>query len=79
MKQHPIDPISLVSGLAFLLVAGGYALSNTTDAHLRWLFVIPVVLIVAGAGILGTVAHRAATSSADRATIDDDAEAPGTN
>jgi uncharacterized membrane protein len=74
MKQHAIDPVSLVCGLALLLVAGGFALSNTTSAHLRWLFVLPAAFIVVGAGIVAAVARRASTSEAERATIDHDAD-----
>jgi hypothetical protein len=74
MKQHPIDPVSLVSGLALLLVAGGYLVSNATSAHLHWLFVVPVALIVVGVGILAAVAHRASTTNPERATIDHDAD-----
>jgi hypothetical protein len=64
MKQHPIDPVSLVSGLALLLVAGGFALSNATDTHLHWFVVVPLALIVAGLGVVVAVVHRA--SARDR-------------
>jgi cytochrome c-type biogenesis protein CcmH/NrfF len=74
MKQHPIDPVSLVSGLALLLVAGGYTVSNATSAHLHWLFVAPAALIVVGVGILAAVARRVSTTNSERATIDDDAD-----
>lgn len=79
MKQHPIDPVSLVSGLALLLVAAGYAVSNTTSTHLRWLYVLPTLLIVAGVGILAAVARHASTSDAQRATIGDDADSSATH
>lgn len=79
MKQHPIDPVSLVSGLALLLVAGGYAVSNTTSTHLRWLYVLPVLFIVAGVGILAAVARHASITAADRATIGDDADTTTTS
>lgn len=77
MKQHQVDPVSLISGFALLLVAGGFALSNATDVHLRWLLMLPVVLIVAGVAILATVAHRVGRDAPAHATIDDDAELPG--
>jgi hypothetical protein len=79
MRQHEVDPVSLVSGLVLLLAAGGFALSNATDVHLRWLLMLPVVLIVAGVAILAAVARRAGRAAAARATIDDDAELPGTS
>jgi cytochrome c-type biogenesis protein CcmH/NrfF len=79
MKQHPLDPVSLVSGLALLLVAGGYALSNTTSTHLRWLYVVPALFIVIGLGILAVVARRASTTTASRATIVDDADTSTTD
>lgn len=79
MKQHRIDPVSLVSGLALLLVAGGYALSNSSSAHVRWLLVLPAGLVVVGAVILAAVAHRAVTDGAQRATIDDDVDTASTD
>jgi hypothetical protein len=51
MRRHELDPVSLFSGLVFLLIAGGYALTHTTGARLDWLVAVPVVLLVAGAAI----------------------------
>ena len=51
MRRHELDPVSLFSGLVFLVIAGGYALTHTTDTRLDWLVAVPVVLLVAGAAI----------------------------
>jgi flagellar motor component MotA len=48
----------MVSGLAFALIAGAYALDHTTDVQVRWLFVVPAALILVGATILAVVVRR---------------------
>ena len=58
MRRHEIEPVSVLAGLAFLLVAAGYALGQGTDVHVRWLFVVPAALIAIGATILaGVIRH----------------------
>ena len=60
MRRHELDPVSLFSGLVFLLIAGGYALTHTTDTRLDWLVAVPVVLLVAGAAITLMAVRRIA-------------------
>jgi cytochrome c-type biogenesis protein CcmH/NrfF len=75
MRQHELDPWSLVFGVAFLAVSGSYLLTHTTDVHLHWLLALPAGLIVIGIGILAASARRLqrpaddATSEID---VDDD-------
>jgi hypothetical protein len=60
MRRHELDPVSLFSGLVFLLIAAGYALTHTTDTRLNWLVAIPVVLLVAGSAITLLAVRRIA-------------------
>jgi hypothetical protein len=55
MQQHELDPVSLFSGLVFVLVAGGYTLTHTTDLQLHWLLVVPTLLIAVGATVIAMV------------------------
>ncbi|MGN6474309.1 MAG: hypothetical protein ACTHK4_11775 [Mycobacteriales bacterium] len=50
--------MSLLFGLVFLFVSGGYLLAHTTDVRLHWLLVVPAGLIVVGAAIFGGVVRR---------------------
>lgn len=58
MRQHELDPISLVFGLVFLFVSGGYLLTHSTSVRLHWLLAVPAGLIVAGAAIFAGVVRR---------------------
>jgi hypothetical protein len=58
MTQHELDPVSMLFGLVFLLVAGTYALDHATGVHVRWLVGVPAGLILAGAAILAIVVRR---------------------
>jgi integral membrane sensor domain MASE1 len=58
MRRHELDPLSLVFAAAFLLIAGSYAITHTTDARLHWLFVLPTALIVLGVAVLGASIRR---------------------
>ena len=60
MRRHEIDPVSVLAGLAFLLIAGGYALGHATDVNVRWIFAIPAGLIAAGAAVIAYVTRRLA-------------------
>jgi len=59
MKTHPVNIAHLVFGLVFLGVAGVWALSasGTVEVDPRWL--LPLVLLVAGASGLVAAAGRA--------------------
>jgi ABC-type sulfate transport system permease subunit len=58
MRRHEVDPVSVLAGLTFLLIAGGYALGQATDVNVRWIFAIPAALIATGAAVLAYVARR---------------------
>jgi ABC-type sulfate transport system permease subunit len=62
MRRHEVDPVSVLAGLVFLLVAGGYALGHVTDVHVRWLLAVPAGMIVAGAVVVAYVARRMSRS-----------------
>jgi hypothetical protein len=61
VKQHDLDPVSLICGLVLVIVAGLYAVDHTTGAHVRWLLVVPAGLIAVGVGILAIVVRRIRT------------------
>ncbi|HEX3706085.1 MAG TPA: hypothetical protein VHV76_05595 [Mycobacteriales bacterium] len=69
MKQHDLDPWSLVFGVAFLFISGSYLLTHTTNVRLHWLLVLPAALIVIGFGVLGASVRRMQRSEID---VDDD-------
>jgi hypothetical protein len=58
MQQHELDPVSLVAGLVFGLVAGAYAITHTTGVRLHWLLILPAVLILIGAAMLSIAVRR---------------------
>jgi hypothetical protein len=58
MRQHELDPWSLVFGVAFLSVSGSYLLTQTTSVHLHWLLVLPAGLILLGVAILAVSVRR---------------------
>jgi hypothetical protein len=58
MQRHDVDVVSLFSGLIFLLVAGGYTLTHTTDIHLRWLLAVPALLVLVGSAVVVAVVRR---------------------
>jgi ABC-type sulfate transport system permease subunit len=55
VRRHELDPVSILAGLVFLLVAGGYALGHATDIQVRWLFAVPAALLAAGAALVAYV------------------------
>jgi hypothetical protein len=70
MRQHDLDPWSLVFGVAFLFVSASYLLTHTTNVRLHWLVLLPATLVVAGAGVLaGSVRRMQRRSDLE---IDDD-------
>jgi hypothetical protein len=58
MRQHDLDPWSLVFGVAFMFVSLSYLLTHTTDVRLHWLLIVPAALIVVGTGVLGASVRR---------------------
>ncbi len=74
MKQHPFDTVAFVFGLIFLGVGVPMALSNSSVAVFEGRWVLPGVLILAGAVVLATTRKRAAEreSVMDEKTIESD-------
>ena len=73
MKQHPIDPISLVFG-GLLAALGGFLVSS----DLRWesaggAWALPVLLVVIGGAILWSTIRQLA----DTAEVEDELEVDG--
>jgi uncharacterized integral membrane protein len=58
MRQHDLDPVSLVFGVVFLFVSASYALTHTTSVRLHWLLALPAGLIVLGVAVLGVSVRR---------------------
>lgn len=58
MHRHELDPVSLFSGLALVLIAGGYTLTHTTGVHLHWLLAVPTLLALIGAAVIVSVLRR---------------------
>jgi hypothetical protein len=58
VRRHEVDPVSILAGLVFLLVAGGYALGHATDVHVRWLLALPAGLIATGVAVVAYVVRR---------------------
>lgn len=54
MKRHERDVVSLMSGLAVLLLAGAFLVSDLTDRTLDCRWVGPAVLLAVG--VVGLVA-----------------------
>jgi hypothetical protein len=55
MQRHELDPLSLVAGVVFVVVGGGYAIGGL-DLH--WIAVLPATLIILGVLVLAAVARR---------------------
>lgn len=63
MKRHPLDILSLLLGLVFLLVAAAYLIGDATDSIPSMVITMP--LMMAGLGIAGLVGAVAAMQRAD--------------
>ncbi|TAK71305.1 MAG: hypothetical protein EPO13_00265 [Actinomycetota bacterium] len=56
MKRHDLDVFSLMAGLLFVVLGGGYALAAATETHLDPRFVLPAALVALGVGgLVGSV------------------------
>jgi hypothetical protein len=66
MQRHELDLVSLFAGLAFVAIAGGYALTHTTDLRLHWLIAVPALLLLIG-GAVTTVAVRRVVAGREHA------------
>jgi HAMP domain-containing protein len=62
MRRHDFDPVSLFAGLVFLAIAGGYAVTHTTDTRLDWLAAVPAVLLLVGAAVTVGALRRIASA-----------------
>jgi cytochrome c oxidase subunit IV len=58
VQRHDIDPVAVVAGVVFVLIAVGYAVDHAANLNLNWVLALPAGLIVVGAGILAIVARR---------------------
>jgi uncharacterized membrane protein len=58
VHKHELDPVSLVAGLVFVMVAAGYTLSHTTSVRLHSVVLVPSVLVVVGAAVIAIVVRR---------------------
>jgi hypothetical protein len=58
MQRHELDVVSLVAGVVFVAIAGGYALTHTTDLRLHWLIAVPALLLLVGAAATAVAVRR---------------------
>lgn len=58
MQRHELDLVSLFAGLVFVAIAGGYALTHTTDLRLHWLVAVPALLLLIGAAATAMAVRR---------------------
>jgi hypothetical protein len=65
MRQHDLDPVSLVFGVVFLFVSASYTLTHTTSVRLHWLLALPAALIIIGVAMLGISVRRMQRSVAE--------------
>ena len=54
MRRHELDPVSLVFGLLFLLIALAFLTDAPAVAVLRLRWLLPALGIVVGIGLLGS-------------------------
>jgi hypothetical protein len=53
MKQHRFDPLSLVGGVVFLMLAAAAVLDDSIDWNIG-VWVLPVAVLVFGIGVLAS-------------------------
>jgi membrane protein implicated in regulation of membrane protease activity len=58
MQRHELDVVSLLAGVVFVAMAGGYALTHTTDLRLNWLIAVPALLLLIGAAATAMAVRR---------------------
>jgi drug/metabolite transporter superfamily protein YnfA len=58
MHRHELDIVSLFAGVGFLAIAGGYALTHTTDLRLHWLIALPALMLLIGAAVVAMAVRR---------------------
>jgi hypothetical protein len=58
MQRHELDLVSLFAGMVFVAIAGGYALTHTTDLRLHWLIAVPALLLLVGAAVTAMAVRR---------------------
>jgi hypothetical protein len=63
MQRHELEPLSLVAGIIFVMVGGGYAIDHSGAVHLHWIALLPAGLIVVGVAILAVIARGLRTST----------------
>jgi hypothetical protein len=73
VRRHELDPVSLVAGLLFLVVAVVHISARSTDTDLSARWMVPTVLVLLGVlGLLSAVRspqrERQVSAEAERAT-----------
>jgi drug/metabolite transporter superfamily protein YnfA len=58
MQQHEVDLVSLFAGVGCVAIAGGYALTHTTDLRLHWFVALPALLLLVGAAVVAMAVRR---------------------
>jgi hypothetical protein len=71
MPRHELDVVSLFAGVVFVAIAGGYALTHTTDVRLHWLIAVPAVLLLIGAAATAMAVRRILAAREDTEPIGD--------
>jgi hypothetical protein len=62
MKQHRFDPVSLVFGMVFMLMAAGAVWNDQIDWNVGvWL--LPGAVLILGIGLLASAVRKAASTS----------------
>lgn len=63
MQRHDFDPVALLFGGLFAIVAAGYALTHNTGLRLHWSVAVSAAALVVGATVVAMAArHQLRTS-----------------
>lgn len=74
MKRHELDPVSLIAGAVFALVAVAHLVAAETGEYLDVGWLVPVVLV--GLGVAGLAGALRATRSEDQHALADEPTDP---
>ncbi|MGH3357376.1 MAG: hypothetical protein ACRDO7_01145 [Nocardioidaceae bacterium] len=70
MRRHPVDPFSLVLGIAMLVGAGLWIAWDQGDAERSELLIAAPVILIVG-GIVGIILSAVAAQRRKKATTDE--------
>lgn len=76
MSRHDVDVVSLVSGLVFAAIAGGYAIVRAAHASFDAHWVVPSLFIGLGLMLAAVAVRRLAQAPSDRPPADGDEPSP---